>query len=168
MKKYKLLFLHLTAPCYLMLALAALCSLFPASLYSQWLETTIYVPDSLCGIINPQVFTYNATNNKIYVGGEYGDCLIVIDGLTNQKIAKIPAGSSIKALCYNSTDNKVYCANYWSNNLTVIDGSNDNVIITIPTGSRPRALVWNSTTTRFIPLIMIAITSQLLMGRITL
>lgn len=65
----------------------ALCSLLSA----QWLETTIYLPDSLSGIAYPLVFTYNPTNNKIYVGGD-GDYVIVIDGATNQKIAKIPVG----------------------------------------------------------------------------
>jgi hypothetical protein len=31
-----------------------LCSLFSAFLFSQWLETTIYLPDSLSGMANPQ------------------------------------------------------------------------------------------------------------------
>ncbi len=107
---------------------------------SQWLETTIYVPDSLSGIRSPQTFTYNTTNNKIYVGGEEGDCVIVIDGETNEKITKIPAGGGIRAFVWNSTNNKVYCANYWSNTVTVIDGVTNQVITTIPSGSRPLLL----------------------------
>uniref|UniRef100_A0A7V5XZR8 YncE family protein n=1 Tax=candidate division WOR-3 bacterium TaxID=2052148 RepID=A0A7V5XZR8_UNCW3 len=67
-----------------------LCSLLPAFLFSQWLETTIYLSDSFSGMTYPQAFTYNTTNNKIYVGGEEGNCVIVIDGETNQKIARIP------------------------------------------------------------------------------
>ncbi len=108
--------------------ITTLCSLLPAPLYCQWLETTIYMPDSLCGVVYPQAFTYNETNNKIYVGGEYGDCVIVIDGANNQKIARIPAGNKIRALCWNSADNKVYCANHYSDNLTVIYGANNSVI----------------------------------------
>lgn len=77
--------------------LLVLPALFSPPLFSQWLETTIYVPDSLCGIHYPQAFTYNATDNKIYVDGEEGDCVIVIDGATNQKIAKIPVGSYTSA-----------------------------------------------------------------------
>ncbi len=68
----------------------------------------------------------------------------MIDGATNQKIARIPAGSDISALCWNSTNNKVYCANYGSDNVTVIDGATNQVITTIPVGVYPSALVWNS------------------------
>ena len=118
---------------------------FQFFLFSQWLETTIYLSDSLSGMAYPQAFTYNATNNKIYVGGEYGNCVIVIDGETNQKIAKIPAGRGIYSLCWNSTNNKVYCANKYSNNVTVIDGATNQVITTIQVGRYPWTLVWNST-----------------------
>lgn len=117
--------------------------LFATTVYAQWLETTIYIPDSLSGVIRPQAFTYNPTNNKIYVGGEYGNCVIVIDGPTNQKIAKIPAGSNISYLCYNPTNNKVYCANYVGNSVTVIDVATNFVIITIPVGDYPCAFAYN-------------------------
>jgi len=92
----------------------------------------------------PQAFTYNATNNKIYVRGLYGNCVIVIDGETNQKIARIPAGEDIRALCWNSTNNKVYCANQASDNVSVIDGATNQVITTIQVGSAPCAFAWNS------------------------
>jgi len=100
--------------------------LLPILLSAQWLETTIYIPDSLCGIHDPQTFTYNPTNNKIYVGGAYSNYVIVIDGASNQKIAKIPVGSYTLALCYNPTNNKVYCANMLSDNVTVIDGDTNS------------------------------------------
>ena len=111
--------------------------LLPLMLTAQWLETTLYVPDSFCGVTEPQSFTYNPTNNKIYIGGSTGNCVIVIDGNTNEKIARITAGSWIRSLCHNPTDNKVYCANNWSNNVTVIDGASNAVITTVPVGNRP-------------------------------
>lgn len=114
------------------------------TLWGQWLEETIYIPDSLSGITCPICLTYNSTNNKIYVGGE-GNCVIVIDGATNEKIAKIPVGDYPYALVWNSTNNKVYCANYLSRNVTVIDGATNTVDTTITVGDYPRALVWNST-----------------------
>jgi YVTN family beta-propeller protein len=126
-KKYKIIFILLTI----------ILSLIPAFLNAQWLETTIFL-DSIYGISNPCSFTYNATNNSIYVGGEQGNCVIAIDGQTNQKIAKIPAGSGIRALCWNSANNKVYCANYGSNNVTVINGASDSVITIISVGGGPR------------------------------
>ncbi len=52
--------------------LAILCILLATFSHAQWLETTIFVPDSLSGTVLPRALTYNATNNKIYVGGLEG------------------------------------------------------------------------------------------------
>ncbi|MCX7785304.1 MAG: hypothetical protein N2201_03640 [candidate division WOR-3 bacterium] len=105
--------------------------------YAQWLETTIYLPDSLSGISNPQSFAFNATNNKIYVGGSAGNWVIVINGATNQKIASVPTGSNISALCWNSINNKVYSANYSSMSVTVIDSFTNQVITNIAVEADP-------------------------------
>jgi YVTN family beta-propeller protein len=142
MKVTKFSLLFLTALC---LHLTPHSSLLSPPLYAQWLETTIYVPDSLSGISFPQAFTYNAENNKVYVGGYYGDGVIVIDGETDEKIARIQTGSGIYALCWNPTNNKVYCANEYSYNVTIIDGATNSVITTVTVGSRPCALVYNPT-----------------------
>lgn len=131
MQKWKVLFF------------SSLCLLFPIFLSAQWLETTIYLPDSLTGVVYPQAFTYNVTNNTIYVGGSSGHCIIAIDGTTNQKIAKIPAGSDIIDLCWNSIDNKVYCANWGDDFVTVIDGITNSVITNIQLEEYPNALVYN-------------------------
>lgn len=69
---------------------------------------------------------------------------MVIDEITNEKIAQIPTGSNISALCWNSTNNQVYCANYWGNNLSVIDGQINQAINPIPVVDAPCALAWNS------------------------
>jgi YVTN family beta-propeller protein len=82
-----------------LVVLAVFCCLSVAG--GQWLEATIYLPDSFGGVGSPRYLVYNTTNNTIYVGGEYGDCVIAIDGATDQRIARIPAGSGIYALCCN-------------------------------------------------------------------
>jgi hypothetical protein len=63
LKKAKFSPLLLTGLCFFTISYF----LFPMSLNAQWLETTIYMPDPFCGILYPQAFTYNETNNKIYV-----------------------------------------------------------------------------------------------------
>jgi YVTN family beta-propeller protein len=125
------------------LILGTICLIFGLS-QSQWLETTIYVPDSFAGVVEPQAITHNATNNMIYVGGRYGECVVVIDGETNQRIAKIPAGKNIYSLNWNPRNNKVYSANRDDNSVTIIDGSTNRVITTIRTGNSPSALCYNS------------------------
>jgi hypothetical protein len=64
--------------CKLLFLLLFTLSLLLSTAFAQWLETTIYIPDSLCGVINPQTFAYNATNNRIYVGGRWlpGLCIL--------------------------------------------------------------------------------------------
>ena len=111
---------------------------------AQWLETTICISDS---VGYPKCLAYNSTNNTVYAGGD-GECVIAIDGETNQRIAWIPAGEAIHDLVWNSTNNKVYSANYYSNSVTIIDGATNSVIAAIPVGNYPRALVWNSINNR--------------------
>jgi YVTN family beta-propeller protein len=128
----------------LFLGITIICLIFGIG-QSQWLETTIYVPDSLIGVLYPQIFTYNATNNRIYVSGEESQHLIVIDGETNQKIAKIPIGEYPSALCWNSVSNKVYCTDEENDNVTIVDGATNQVITTIEVFGGARTLLYNPT-----------------------
>jgi YVTN family beta-propeller protein len=121
--------------------LLALCCCLSAA-HSQWCEKTLLLPDTFGGLKSPGCLTYDSANNTIYVGG--GNCVLAIDGTTNQKIARIPAGSPA-VLCYNPTNNKVYCANLYSNNVTVIDGATNGVLATVVTGGGPAALCYNPT-----------------------
>ena len=85
----------------------------------------------------------------VYVGGEHGYCVIAIDGATNQRIARIPAGFLGTALCCNPTHNKVYCANTGfditepDSTVTVIDCATNTVKTTITPGLFPSALCYN-------------------------
>jgi len=49
------------------LILGIICLIFGLG-QSQWLETTIYVPDSLCGMHYPQAFTYKIKRTGGYDG----------------------------------------------------------------------------------------------------
>jgi YVTN family beta-propeller protein len=82
-----------------------LCSLLPAILYAQWLETTIPV-----GIL-PGALCWNSTNNKIYCANYGSNNITIIDGETNVVITTIPVGDFPRALCWNSIQNRVYVAN---------------------------------------------------------
>lgn len=119
--------------------------LLPLLLPAQWVETTIYVPDSLCGVRYLGPLTYNAIDNTIYVGGDLFDHVIAIDGATDEKIAKIAVTGKCRSLCWNSTNNKVY---YADSVVTVIDGAINEVICTIPGGTSPWCLVYNSTSNK--------------------
>ena len=94
---------------------------------------TIWLPDKFSGVTDPCAFTFNSTDNKMYVCG--GQRVSVISAADHGKIAGITVGSDARALAYNSIRNKVYCANSQSNSITVIDGTGDFVIATVDVGT---------------------------------
>jgi len=119
------------------------------ALYGQRLETTIWLPDSNSGMLHPGCMVRNSVNNTIFVGSEspYTDeCIAVIDGTTNRKLARIQLspGSCAGALCYNPTNNKVYCAGPGSDSVTVLDGTANRILATMQVGSYPKALCYNA------------------------
>ncbi len=115
---------------------------------AQWLETTIHVTDSLCGLAYPQSLAYNPISNTIYVGGQYGDDVIAIDGMSNLKVARIPTGKLVTAICVNPQNNKVYCASQLSDSVLVLDGASDSVIASVPSRRRPRVLCYGQQNNR--------------------
>jgi len=70
-----------------------------------------FLPVSLGGRLIPPSLAYDSTNGVIYVGGDVGDRTIAIDGALSPKIARIPPGPEVGALCGNNQENKVYGAN---------------------------------------------------------
>ncbi len=113
-----------------------------------WLETSIKVP------FRPSAMVWNATDNKIYVGGG-GDSVTIIDGATNNIITNIRVNPTLgnppfpdngyeRGLVWNPTNNKVYAAGHDS--ITIINGATNNIITTVPRGitDETGAMVWNS------------------------
>jgi len=131
----EVLMIHLFSGRRFCLLLVAICALG----FGQWLETTIYLPDSS----GPAALCYNSTNNKVYSANNWSNSVTIIDGATNSVITTVAAGSGPIALGYNTTNNKIYCANNQSNNVTVIDGATDQIINTVPAGYSPHALCYN-------------------------
>ena len=97
-----------------------LCAILPA----QWLEKVVPLPDSFSGMTNPLAFVVNTGNNTVYVGGGSGSsCLVVLDGVTHRKIARIPVPGHDHRLCYDPVQNKVYCISRYSPCVYVIDAA---------------------------------------------
>jgi YVTN family beta-propeller protein len=113
-------------------------------LQAQQVINNILLPDSL-GSMPDGAFScvYNETNNCIYVGGE--DFVFVLDGATDQKIARIPVTGSVTTMLWVPGENKVFCAHYDDTRVTIIDGSSNSVVTTIPVGVYPNCLVYNAT-----------------------
>ncbi len=98
-------------------------------LFGQYVETTIPVPDSFCGTSRPFAIEYNPVTNRIYFGG-WGDRVIVVDALIDQKIAAIDYTGIVTSIACNRTRNKIYVAGY--SKVAVIDGATNQVVKIIP------------------------------------
>jgi YVTN family beta-propeller protein len=118
--------------------------LFLNVLPAQQVINNILLPDSL-GSMPDGAFScvYNETNNCIYVGGQ--DFVFVLDGATDQKIARIPVTGSVTTMLWVPGENKIFCAHYDYTRVTVIDGTSNSVVTTIPVGVYPICLVYNAT-----------------------
>ena len=116
-----------------------LCAVLPA----QWLERVVPLPDSFSGLANPLAFVVNTGNNTVYVGGGSGSsCLVVLDGVTHRKIARIPVPGHDHLLCYNPVLNKVYCTSTYSPYVYVIDAAANRLIDSVPIIPDPRGICY--------------------------
>ena len=111
--------------------------------FGQWLETTIWLPDSMVGLYDPVCLAYNPTNDRVYVGGRVGVGLFVIDGASSQKIAKLRTKAGVRALCYNQVHNKLYVAAQ-ADSIAVVDGTSSSVVAMVPVGRVPWLICCNS------------------------
>lgn len=111
--------------------------------HSQWLETTIPIPDTFGGLEGAQVLVYDSANNCVYVGGR-GTDVMVVDCETNKRVARVPTGPNVVALCCNTRDNKVYSANYDGWSVTVVDAASNRRRKTLPLSYVPTAFCYNS------------------------
>ncbi|MCX6844792.1 MAG: hypothetical protein NTX53_21220 [candidate division WOR-3 bacterium] len=115
---------------------------------SQWLEITIPLPDSLGEIANPCAVVWDSVHNKVFVGGDSG--VLVVDGVTNARIARVWTGGMVTALCLNPQNDKVYSTSARRNGdddstVTVIDGATYSILASLPVGHYPQALCYNPT-----------------------
>jgi len=123
--------------------LLAVCCILSIS-SAQYLESTIYLPDSLGGLSYPRSIAWNPMNNQVYVAGELGDCVIAIDAQTLQKVARIPSGRGGAALLCTQPANKVYCADESSGSVTIIDGSRNVLLARVAVSDSPQFLCYNT------------------------
>ena len=73
----------------------------------QWVEKTVFIPDSLSVLSNPGTMLYNWGNNFLFVGGDNG--VAVFDGVTDQLITRATrAGLGPHPACYAAPVNKLY------------------------------------------------------------
>ncbi len=115
----------------LTLAALAVALLLPVPSIAQYLETTISLGVNPCDIL------WNPTSNKVYVSEfEYGR-VDIIDGVSNQLVARVSIPGPAGGLAWNSTENKVYCMCQYDDVIAVIDGVGDTLLSCVSVGDWP-------------------------------
>jgi len=108
----------------------------------QYVEATIYLPDSVSGFQDITSLVYHSPNKLFYVGGS-DNSLIAIDAQTNTKLFRVSAWyGPHDLLCSNPTENKVYCASYGSF-ITVIDGATNQPVKEFFVERQPTDMCYN-------------------------
>jgi YVTN family beta-propeller protein len=120
-----------------LLILGCIVSLSPG----QYVETTIFLPDSTSGLTSVGSLVYHSPTHTIYVGGN-DSFLVAVNAQTNSKLRKVAVGGGPHVLCSDPPGNKVYCAN---NNatVTVIDGATNQSVKTFSVGRNLTDLCYN-------------------------
>jgi len=85
-----------------------LIALMATPVSAQWLEKTVYLPDSFAAPANPNRIFYNPNNNTVFIFGSNSPLICVLDGTTNRKIASIQLPENAGNFSYNPVDNKLY------------------------------------------------------------
>lgn len=93
---------------------------------------------------SPRASIYNPINKYLYIVGNTGNQVAVVDTITETLITTISVGTTPAGITYNSKDNTCYVANKDSDDVSVIDCDTDTVITTISVNTSPRYLAYTS------------------------
>lgn len=110
---------------------------------AQWLEKTIFLPDSFGGPARPDRIFYHSANNTVFVFGYQDPAILVLDGVTHRKIARIDLPGDAGNFCYNPEENKLYVCKSYGSYFYVIDPAANRLIRTAPLSHRAFDITYN-------------------------
>jgi YVTN family beta-propeller protein len=121
----------------------ALVAVVVATAPAQWVESTVFIPDSFGGLAMPNCLVYDPADNRVFVAGEEEQSILVLDAADGHRLARIPLAAQVRALCYNPINNKVYAAAGDLDEVAVIDAGAMQLAATIAVGDVPVAFAYN-------------------------
>jgi YVTN family beta-propeller protein len=119
-----------------LLVLSCIVSLAPG----QWVETTIYLPDSLSGLDSICAVQFHSPNHTVYVGGN--DKLVAVDAGTHRKLARITSPGPLDLMCSSTASNKLYCASLYQDSVWVMDCATNHFGTTVALDGRVREMCY--------------------------
>jgi DNA-binding beta-propeller fold protein YncE len=127
----------------LMLSAVALGLLLASSAFSQVLDGTILLPDSLGPLtgISHVALDEDSAHPRMFIGGEDGNVL-VMNTLTGQRLARIQTGP-VLAVCFCPAHNKLYISLRDANVVRVVDCNTYETITDLQIGRIVSGLLHN-------------------------
>jgi hypothetical protein len=117
-----------------------------SSASSQYLETTIKLPDTLGPLNGPYHLAWdeNPSHPRLYIGGE-GDSggVIVAEAITCERLARVSTGP-VKALCFVPPHRKLYVAMLGTDSVLVVDCATNQITAAIHTAGVVPVMQYNS------------------------
>jgi DNA-binding beta-propeller fold protein YncE len=104
---------------------------------------TILLPDSLGPLRPGYHVAFGSSTNNIYVASESSD-ILVVDGNTFQRIARINTGTPVGTLLLASQRNKLYCTYPSLGRIGVIDCPTNDTVGSIQVSTKPKVLCYSS------------------------
>lgn len=107
---------------------------------AQVLEKVIYLPDTLAGLVNANRVAVVPGSGAVFVAGGkegeiYGDCIVVFDGLSGEKRARITIPGGGVRLCYPEGESSLYCASGLFDTVYVVDVFNLRLVTGVGVGA---------------------------------
>ncbi|MEO0050411.1 MAG: hypothetical protein ABIK42_04640, partial [candidate division WOR-3 bacterium] len=119
-------------------------SITPAQIQTR----TVLLPDSLAGVVNAQWVLYEPQNDKIFIAGNLGKCLLVMSGETLERIKRLPMPAGIRTMALDSVRRRVYVPIFDSSLVVIVDAEQDSILRRLPTAWAPSAIAFSARTNR--------------------
>jgi DNA-binding beta-propeller fold protein YncE len=107
---------------------------------------TIWLPDSLGGVVAPSELVYNSNLNRMYIISSDWPApnIAVCEAQSGSLLSVINLDRKIAAIACSETSNKLYCTDWDGNTVDVIDCQTNQIINTVLLPSAARSMVWSS------------------------
>ena len=117
--------------------------LLVSNVQSQWLEKSLWLPDSISGLEGSSQILFNPINHHAYIGGTEAEFLQIVDYSTRAKVGFIDSIHATNMfLCPDRQ--RVYVGDYDRDAVAVLDAATDSVLRIAELGSTPVCGVYNA------------------------
>ncbi len=120
----------------------ALIGLVAVSICSgQYLETSIYLPDSLGGLDGITNVLFCPLDSTVWTAGKD---VTVVDPVSVSKLQVVARDADVYAMLYNHLEGRVYFTDLFADSLSVVDARTRVVVARVPVGDSPSSLAFDS------------------------